>query len=125
MVMKFILLGTLLAYQVQAQGRSPFEGRGVTGGGHLCNGTLRVYPDHLDWDTTYNDCTGSRYDVIEHRTDFYVYRLKPKTKRCKFQVLVVRKPEPDMYGWQAIGFTTEAAWRKNDENNDLPCNGLY
>ena len=118
--------GSQTANSISALPTSPFTGKGVEGGGTVCNAGLRIHPRYIDFDTTYSSCLHTRYDTLTTKPNEYVYRLKPTSKECKFRILIVR-PVFEMGGWELIGFDTEAAWRHNGSNpaDKLECGTLY
>ncbi len=128
----FVLFRTLLPIgdvpaaiqsSMQAEGSSPFTGKGVEGGGRVCDSGLRIYPHYIDWNTTYSNCHHTPYQTISSTQTAYIYRLKPADKKCKYRVLIVRNLGTGE-GWQSIAFASEAAWHRSDPGQ-LSCGPLF
>jgi hypothetical protein len=113
------LLLSLLLFQTEES--SPFKGEGLAGGGRACNGILRIYPNYLDWETSFSTCDHVPYKTLQSsKNGPWVYQLSPK-KGCLYSALEVRQHADGSGTWEASGYKTITAWRKREATPDSDC----
>ncbi len=112
---KALLLCFLL---LQIKASSPFKGRGLIADPQECDGSLRIYPSYLNWETAISTCSHTPYKTFRSSKEGpWVYQLTQNNKDCLFSVLVVRRDD-NRYFWNVSGFASVASWRRPDANNE-------
>ncbi len=115
---KALLLSFLL---FQTEESSPFKGEGLAGGGRACNGILRIYPNYLDWETSFSTCDHVPYKTLQSsKNGPWVYQFSRK-KGCPYTVLEVQQPNEQNGFWNVTGYETIADWRKQDTTHFIEC----
>src|ERR1700743_1265058 len=118
MLVKGLLLCFLL---LQAEESSPFKADGLSGGGRACNGILRIFPNYLNWETSFSTCDHVLYKILQSSKDGpWVYQFSKK-KGCLYSVLEVRQHSDGSGTWEVSGYTTITAWRKLEATPDSDC----
>ncbi len=125
MLIRSLLLMSALMVQAQTDltGRSPFSGKGLTGTGRACNGDIRIYPDYLDYSTSYSECNHMPYRTLPSDHDHkWVYELVKPVKRCGIRILVVLAPaKPENGFWRVVMYPSLDTYRKKDLDRTDSC----
>lgn len=115
----------LSALLLQAGAASPFKGDGISGGGRACNGDLRIFADHLNWETSFSTCDHVPYKTLKTADKgVWVYQLTAKPKGCLFTVLRVEHSADGSGSWEVTGYPSVEAWRRRSLSNVSDC-GMY
>lgn len=119
MIAKLLVL-SLLLLQTDAPS-SPFTGDGLAGGGRICNGILRIYPNYINWETSLSTCDHMPYKTIQAPKDGpLVYEFTQKKRGCIYEVLEVH-PGKDGDFWQVDGYRSFERWKTKNNAMDSDC----
>lgn len=120
MIAKALVLSLLL---LQADvPSSPFTGDGLSGGGRACNGSLRIYPTYINWETSFSTCDHMPYKTIQASKDGpWIYQFTTKKKGCISSVLRVRRPTPEGGFWYVSGWPSVRAAQDRKILADSDC----
>lgn len=96
-----------------AAGNAPFTGV-FMGGGRACYGGLFVRTKTVEWNTPFNRCKRTRYDLLERMLAPGHERITMKLKNpsCAFQVIALEQTQE--WGWTAYGYQTVEAYEKRE-----------
>jgi hypothetical protein len=112
------LLLCLLLLQIKTS--SPFKGSGLIADPKECDGSLRIYPRDLNWETGFSTCNHTPYKILRSgKEGQWVYQLTQKNKNCLFSVLVVQRDNDDKYFWNVSGYASVASWRRSSADNEF------
>ena len=112
MLARLIVLIPLCFYQISAD--SPYSGDGLQIDDTSCS--LRIRAHTIDWETELNNCHNTPYQRVSNAPKgLRVYQLMTRNRACRLRVIEVQHGTGSRSRiWVVTGYTTVAAWRKND-----------
>jgi hypothetical protein len=116
--MKLLALAALVCSLSATAADKVFTGV-FQGTGHACGGWLWVRTKTIEWNSSFNTCKRTPYEILENNLDDkqgrIVYRLKKSNRQCSIRIVKISW-NTEMGGWDVNGFESLKDFQQYDKN---------